>query len=92
MHPGVRPATVLARFRKGDRVRIVAGDGGSSIFRLAWVSPARKLYILSRHPAETRTFDSAALAALVLAGNASIVADPLAVDVALDRSLAACES
>ncbi|MGE0315158.1 MAG: DUF1631 family protein [Lautropia sp.] len=84
----IRHTTVLAAFRKGDRVRITDPDGSSAIFRLAWVSPARKLFILSRHPAETRTFDAPDLAALAIAGNAAVVAEPLAVDAAIDRSLA----
>ena len=61
--------TALSAFERGDRIEIF-DDSGSSIYKLAWISPARKLFILSRYPKETLTFSETDLAALVSRGKA----------------------
>lgn len=75
--------TALAQFERGDRVEVIGESGASRVYKLAWISPARKLFILSRYPQETLTFTAADFAALVLCHKARIVEGAPAVDKAI---------
>lgn len=75
--------TALSSFERGDRIEVTRDTGVSSIYKLAWISPARKLFILSRYPKETLTFNSADLAALVSCAKARLVEGTGTVDQAI---------
>jgi hypothetical protein len=55
-------------------------------FKLAWISPARKLFILSRHPDETLTFDASRMAEMLQAGTLSMSVEPISVERAIRRA------
>ena len=59
----------LAAIRRGQMIEI-SRDGDFRVYKLAWISPARKVYIFSRHPEETLTFEDAELAGLIASGQA----------------------
>lgn len=62
-------------------------DGPSRrTFRLAWISPARTLFILSRHPDETLTFDAQRMAEMLRAGTLSSAVGPITVERAIRRA------
>ncbi len=75
--------SVLNSFNRGDRIELAGDDGDASIYKLAWISPARKLFILSRYPKETLSLGAAELAALVFSERARRVDAPKAVDEAI---------
>ena len=75
--------TALSAFERGDRIELIGENGVSSIYKLAWISPARKLFILSRYPKETLTFNAADFAALVSCAKARIVEGTATVDQAI---------
>jgi hypothetical protein len=75
--------TALSGFERGDRIEVIGDTGASSIYKLAWISPARKLFILSRYPKETLTFNATDLAALVSCAKARIVEGTATVDQAI---------
>ncbi len=75
--------TTLSAFDRGDRIEVIGDAGHSSIYKLAWISPARKLFILSRYPKETLTFSATDLAALVACDKARLVEGTAAVDKAI---------
>jgi hypothetical protein len=75
--------TTLSAFERGDRVEVTDDTGVSSIYKLAWISPARKLFILSRYPKETLTFSATDLAALVSCAKARVVEGTATVDQAI---------
>jgi hypothetical protein len=60
----------LADLRRGDAIELDAGGGDWRTFKLAWISPAQRLYVLSRFPDEARSLDRAQLAALFDGGRA----------------------
>jgi hypothetical protein len=82
--PPVASATdeLLSTLRRGQRIE-VCGDDGARVFKLAWVSPARKLFILSRHPDESVTMQGGELAFMLQQGRARVAAD----DSTLDRAI-----
>lgn len=82
--------TPLADLQRGDRIEIEEG-GEVRNFKLAWISPTQKLYILSRFPDEARSLDAQAFGALFTAGRARIVERRSAVDRAIDMVAAAPE-
>ena len=93
--PGDPPTTVVSRtpladLQRGDRIEIEEG-GELRNFKLAWISPTQKLYILSRFPDEARSLDAQAFGALFNAGRARIVERRSAVDRAIDMVAAAPE-
>ena len=75
--------TALSAFERGDRIELIGDSGVSSIYKLAWISPARKLFILSRYPKETLTFSATDFAALVSCAKARIVESTATVDNAI---------
>jgi len=75
--------TALSAFERGDRIELIGDTGVSSIYKLAWISPARKLFILSRYPKETLTFSATDFAALVSCAKARIVEGTATVDQAI---------
>ncbi len=75
--------TALSAFERGDRIELIGDSGASSIYKLAWISPARKLFILSRYPKETLTFNATDFAALVSCAKARIVEGTATVDQAI---------
>lgn len=83
----VRPPvsdTELADLRRGQRLDIRESSGVRTL-KLAWISPARTLYILSRHPHESLTFESHELAARLKDGRIVPSADVITVEKAIDR-------
>ncbi len=70
---------------RGDEIELDGDAGTTSRFRVAWVSPSRKLYILSRYPDETRTLQHGELADLFVRGRARIVERRATVDRVIDH-------
>jgi Protein of unknown function (DUF1631) len=83
----------VAEVQRGDLIE-VDDNGEIKQYKLAWVSPSQKLYILSRFPDEARSLDSGQFAALFASGKAKIVEKRSSVDHAIgqinvpDQSLA----
>jgi len=73
---------LLCGLRRGQRVAL-ARDDGQRLLKLAWISPMRTLFILSRHPDETVTFGAAELAFLLQQGRASVVPEGSTVERAI---------
>jgi hypothetical protein len=59
----------LASIQRGQMIEI-SRDGDFRVYKLAWISPARKVYIFSRHPEETLTFEDTDLAGMIASGQA----------------------
>ena len=81
--------TSLAAIRRGQMIEICR-DGDFRLYKLAWISPARKVYIFSRHPEETLTFEDTDLAGLIASGQARPSSETSPMDRAI--ALAAGES
>jgi hypothetical protein len=80
----VRPIdAALASIRRGQMIEI-SRDGDFRPYKLAWISPARKVYIFSRHPEETLTFEDTDLAGMIESGQAR----PSSETSPLDRAIA----
>jgi hypothetical protein len=75
---------LLAGLKRGNRIE-VATDGESRLFKLAWVSPARTLFILSRHPDDSMTLQGSELASMLHRGFARVLSD----ESPLDRAISA---
>ena len=73
----------LAAIRRGQMIEI-SRDGDFRVYKLAWISPARKVYIFSRHPEETLTYEDTDLAGLIASGQAR----PSSATSPLDRAIA----
>jgi hypothetical protein len=73
----------LASIQRGQMIEI-SRDGDFRLYKLAWISPARKVYIFSRHPEETLTFEDTDLAGLLASGQAR----PSSESSPLDRAIA----
>ncbi|MFN7644034.1 MAG: DUF1631 family protein [Burkholderiales bacterium] len=73
---------VLSAMRRGQRIEI-EDEAGARVFKLAWISPARKLFILTRQPEESLTLQSAEFAFMLQRGQARIVPD----DSTFDRAI-----
>lgn len=65
-------AEMLEPLVRGDRIELIDDDGDMQCYKLAWISPARKLFILSRHPRQARCVDRDELAALLGRGRARV--------------------
>jgi hypothetical protein len=74
--------TLLASLQRGQHVEL-AGDDGVRVLKLAWISPARKLFILTRHPHESMKLQGNELAFLLQRGRARIVTGGSALDRAI---------
>jgi hypothetical protein len=73
---------LLSALVRGQRIEI-DGDAGSRVFKLAWISPARKLFILTRHPDESLTLQGPELAFMFQREQARVAQQ----DSALDRAI-----
>jgi hypothetical protein len=73
---------LLGDLKRGNRIE-VAGEGDARVFKLAWVSPARTLFILSRHPDDSMTLQGSELATMLGRGLARVVSDESALDLAI---------
>jgi hypothetical protein len=73
---------LLSAFVRGQRIEI-EGDAGARVFKLAWISPARKLFILTRHPDESLTLQGPELAFMFQREQARVAQQ----DSALDRAI-----
>ena len=70
--PAPAPAPALAQcrslrletLRRGDAIELLAANGQWLSYRLSWVSPQQRLYVLSRFPDEARSLERAQLAGL----------------------------
>jgi len=73
---------VLSALRRGQHIEI-SDDDGARVFKLAWISPARKLFILTRQPEESLTIQGSEFAFMIQRGQARIAVE----DSALDRAI-----
>jgi hypothetical protein len=73
---------VLSAMRRGQRIEIEE-EAGARVFKLAWISPARKLFILTRQPEESLTLQGAEFAFMLQRGQARIAPD----DSTFDRAI-----
>jgi hypothetical protein len=64
---------MLGELSRGDSIEVdPAGTGDFQAYRLAWISPAQRLYVLSRYPEGALSLDRGQLAALFDSGRARI--------------------
>ncbi len=73
---------LLDGLKRGSRIEM-ATEGESRVFKLAWVSPARTLYILSRHPDDSMTLQGSELASMLHRGLARVLSDASTLDRAI---------
>ena len=73
---------LLDGLKRGNRIE-VAAEGESRLFKLAWVSPARTLFILSRHPDDSMTLQGSELASMLHRGLARVLSGESALDRAI---------
>lgn len=81
--PVERGETKLEMLKKGDRIEL-DNAGVRASYKLAWISPARSLFILSRHPHEPRSIKGTELADWLKSGRAVIAVGE---DSMLDRAI-----
>lgn len=74
---------------RGDLIEFDDDDGVVQRARLAWISPGRRLYILSRFPDFGRSLERAELISWIASGRARRIKPHSAVDSALDAIAAA---
>ena len=70
--------------KRGDFIEIDTGDGELRPFKLSWISPAQKLYVLSRFPEEAQSLERARLAELFTSGRARLVGERSTVQEAIE--------
>lgn len=75
----------LETLKRGAAIELRASDGQWRAFKLSWVSPLQRLYVLSRFPDEARSLDRAQLAELFDARHARVLDARGSVDQALDH-------
>jgi hypothetical protein len=92
----IDPPTVEARsvrlgdLRRGDSIEIDAnGDGQFRAYRLAWISPAQRVFVLSRFPEGATSMDRAQLAAMFDGGRARFADSGSSLDKAIESVAAA---
>lgn len=73
---------VLSACRRGQRIE-VTDEGGTRVFKLAWISPARRLFILTRHPEESLTLQGSEFAFMIQRAQARVLSDDSTVDRAI---------
>lgn len=73
---------LLDGLNRGDRIE-VAAVGKSQLFKLVWVSPARTVFILSRHPDDSMTLQGSELASMLHRGLARVRSDESALERAI---------
>jgi len=81
--PSAGEARVDALVR-GDLVEIVEADGAARALKLAWISPTRKLYVLTRFPDVGRSLSRSELAGMFESGRARRVDPASTLDRAID--------
>lgn len=80
----------LAELRRGDSIELDVDGGGEFLtYRLAWISPAQRIYVLSRHPEGATSLDRAQLAAMFDGGRARYADSGSALDKAIESVAAA---
>lgn len=70
--------------RRGDLIEFDDDDGSTQTVKLAWISPTRKLYVLSRFPGFGRSLGRAELVSWFASGRARSANARSAVDRAID--------
>lgn len=87
----IDPPTVEARsirlgeLRRGDTLEVdTTGDGRFRSFRLAWISPAQRVFVLSRFPEGAMSVDRAQLASMFDGGRARLAEGGSALDKAIE--------
>ncbi len=75
----------METLKRGDAIELLAADGEWRAFKLSWVSPQQRLYVLSRFPDEARSFDRTQLAQLFDQHQARIVESRSTLEKALDQ-------
>jgi hypothetical protein len=83
--PTPSPATApsgLPDLQRGDRIEVDQGDEAVQ-FKLAWISPSQRLYVLSRFPDEARSLPVAELIDLFRSGKARLIEKRSNVDSAI---------
>jgi len=74
----------LAELGRGDYIEVdIKGEGEFLAFRLAWVSPAQQVFVLSRHPQGAMSLDRVKLVALFDHGRARIARRAMSTDSAI---------
>lgn len=81
--PSAGEARVDALVR-GDLVEIVETEGAARALKLAWISPTRKLYVLTRFPDVGRSLSRSELAGMFESGRARRVDPASTLDRAID--------
>ncbi len=79
---------LAGQVQRGDRLEIDDDDGQTLRFKLAWISPSQKLYVLSRHPGDARSLDAVAFARLFESGRARVIERHSATDTAIRMAAA----
>lgn len=75
---------LLEPLKRGDRIELTEEDGTPQRYKLAWVSPMRKLFVLSRYPHDAKSLPREELATLFQRGLARVAPDD---DSVLDRAI-----
>ncbi len=75
----------LETLRRGESIELLAADGQWRAFKLSWVSPQQRLYVLSRFPDEARSLDRTQLAELFDRKEARLGESRSSVDQALEK-------
>lgn len=75
---------IVDALRRGDLIELTGEDGDTQTVKLAWISPTRKLYVLSRFPDFGCSLERATLVSWFAAGRARRAAPHSAVDCAID--------
>ena len=75
----------LGGLKRGDAIEVDANGSGEYLsFKLAWISPAQRLYVLSRYPEGAMSLDRPQLAELFDTGRARVVETGSMLDRALE--------
>ena len=74
----------LETLKRGAAIELLAADGQWRSFKLSWVSPQQRLYVLSRFPDEARSLDRTQLAELFDCNEARLGESRSPVDQAID--------
>ena len=86
VEPPVSPeiARQLGDLRRGDTLELLEPDGARRRLRISWVSPTRRLFVLTRHPEVARPVERAELARWLATGRVRL-ADA---ETAIERTIA----
>ncbi len=78
-------SVMLGELNRGDSIEVDTSGGGEYLaFRLAWISPAQRIFVLSRYPEGAMSLDRAQLAEMFDAGRARVVETGSMLDRALE--------